>query len=233
MPDLMHLVVGLGNPGRSYCAQRHNIGFMLIDRLFDAHIAGSGGQWRHKFHSETASGAIGAMKCLLLKPRTFMNRSGLALGEAQKFFKVPPQNIIVAHDELDLAPGRVRVKQGGGHGGHNGVRSIMEAIGPDFTRLRLGIGHPGDKRQVDGHVLGDFLPHEESGRDAVLNAIVCDFDLLMAGQTGNFLNRLHVSLAAHQMPGQARQAPHSQADGARRAGGDAQGGRHGGRMTGH
>ena len=135
----MFLVVGLGNPGAEYARNRHNIGFMAADEIVRRHGFSA---WRNRFQGETAEGRIGSEKVLVLKPMTFMNESGRSVVQAALFYKILPEDIIVIHDELDLAGGRIRVKTGGGHAGHNGLRSIQAHIGPDFHRLRMGIGHP-------------------------------------------------------------------------------------------
>jgi aminoacyl-tRNA hydrolase len=156
----MKLFVGLGNPGAQYARNRHNIGFMAADAIAARH---GFGPWRGKFQGEIAEGRLGTEKVLMLKPGTFMNLSGDSVRAAAQFYKIPPEDIVAFHDELDLAPGRVRVKTGGGHAGHNGLRSIAAHMGPDFVRVRLGIGHPGDKRQVTAYVLGDFAKADADG----------------------------------------------------------------------
>ena len=149
----MWLIIGLGNPGSQYARNRHNVGFRLAEALADA----NGFQpERQKYQGLLREGKIGSQKCLILRPQTFYNDSGKSVGAAQKFFKIPVENVIVLHDELDLAPGKVRVKIGGSAAGNNGLRSIMGQIGDGFTRVRIGIGHPGHKSAVTGHVLGNF-----------------------------------------------------------------------------
>src|SRR5210317_1683475 len=145
----MKLIVGLGNPGAKYARNRHNIGFMAVDRIASDH---GFGPWKPKFQGQIAEGRLGREKVLLLKPETFMNKSGQSVGEAMRFYKLEPEDVIVIHDELDLAPGKVRVKQGGGHAGHNGLRSIHAHIGENYARVRLGIGHPGRKDLVAHYV---------------------------------------------------------------------------------
>ena len=149
----MLLLVGLGNPGPKYADNRHNIGFMAVDEIVRRHGFGA---WRARFHGLAADGVLDGQKVLALKPTTFMNHSGRAVGEAMRFFKLEPAAVTVIHDEIDLAFGKVRVKRGGGHAGHNGLRDIDAHIGADFWRVRVGIGHPGDKELVHGHVLSDF-----------------------------------------------------------------------------
>ena len=149
----MKLIVGLGNPGAKYANNRHNIGFMAMDRIAADHGFSA---WRAKFQGQIADGRFGSEKVALLKPETFMNLSGQSVGEAMRYLKITPDNVIVFHDEIDLAPGKVRLKTGGGHAGHNGLRSIHGHIGPDYDRVRMGVGHPGHKDAVPGYVLRDF-----------------------------------------------------------------------------
>ncbi|MDI6835541.1 MAG: aminoacyl-tRNA hydrolase, partial [Rhizobiaceae bacterium] len=149
----MLIIAGLGNPGAKYSENRHNIGFMAVDAIHRRHRFSP---WSKKFKAEIAEGEIAGEKVLLMKPQTFMNLSGEAVGEAMRFYKLKPADIVAIHDELDLPAGRARMKTGGGHGGHNGLRSLDAHCGKDYRRLRLGIGHPGDKERVHGHVLGDF-----------------------------------------------------------------------------
>lgn len=164
----MMLLVGLGNPGDKYARHRHNVGFMAVDAIADAHGFGPA---RSKFQAVLREGVLGGEKALILKPQTFMNESGRAVREAARFYKIEAGNIIVFYDELDLAPGKLRIKTGGGAAGHNGVRSIDAHIGNDFRRVRIGIGHPGDKSRVTGHVLGDFAKADQEWLAAMLDAI--------------------------------------------------------------
>lgn len=188
----MRLFVGLGNPGSRYAANRHNIGFMAVDR-----IAGDHGfsPWRSKFQGEIAEGRLGTEKVLLLKPATFMNLSGQAVGEAMRFHKLTPAEVVVFHDELDLAPGRVRLKSGGGHAGHNGLRSIHQHIGEAYERVRLGIGHPGHKDRVAGYVLDDFAKAEQDWLDDVLRGVSDGAAALAAGEGPKFLNAVSLRTA--------------------------------------
>ena len=149
----MLLLVGLGNPGEKYRRHRHNVGFLAVDAIAEAHRFGPA---RNKFHGEMREGEIAGERAILLKPQTFMNESGQSVGAAMRFYKLSPADVIVFHDELDLAAGKIKAKLGGGTAGHNGLRSIDEHIGAGFRRVRIGIGHPGDKTRVTGHVLGDF-----------------------------------------------------------------------------
>ena len=187
----MKLIVGLGNPGAKHARQRHNVGFMAVDAIAAAHGFGS---WREKFSGMVAEGRIGHDKVLLLKPMTYMNESGRSVGEAVRFHKLAAQDVVVIHDELDLPPGRVRVKSGGGHAGHNGLRSIIAHIGPDFHRVRIGIGHPGDKTRVHGHVLSDFGAAERQWLEPLLEAIARYADLLVTGRFSDFGSK--VAMAA-------------------------------------
>jgi PTH1 family peptidyl-tRNA hydrolase len=186
----MKLLVGLGNPGNQYEGNRHNIGFMAIDAIAREHGIS---QFRSKHAGLLAEGSIGGEKVLLLKPQTFMNRSGDSVQQAAKFFKIEPADIIVFYDELDLAPGKVRVKVGGGNGGHNGLRSIDPQIGLDYKRVRLGIGHPG-KEFVTPHVLGDFAKAEQSWLEPLLEGIGKHVPLLLKGDDAGFMNKLALAL---------------------------------------
>lgn len=175
----MLLIAGLGNPGAKYAKNRHNVGFMAVDEIARAHRFGA---WKKRFQAEVCEGDIGGVKCLLLKPQTWMNESGRAVGEAAAFFKLLPQQVIVFYDEIDLAPGRFRMKTGGGAAGHNGIRSIAaSALGPDFRRARLGVGHPGHKDLVHGYVLSDFHKADAPWVEALLRACADAASMLVAG----------------------------------------------------
>ena len=181
----MKLIVGLGNPGAQYARNRHNIGFMALDRIAQDH---GFSPWKARFQGQIAEGRLGGDKALLLKPQTFMNLSGQAVGEAMRYLKLTPGDIIVLHDELDLAPGKLRLKQGGGHAGHNGLRSIHQHIGEAYARVRMGIGHPGHKDAVAGYVLHDFAKADEAWLDDVMRGISDGADHLAAGDGAKFLN---------------------------------------------
>ena len=181
----MRLLVGLGNPGPQYAATRHNIGFMAVDRIADAH---NFPPFRSKFNGLLTEGQLGGTKCLLLKPQTFMNLSGQSVAEAAKFFKISINDIMVFHDELDLAPGKLKIKTGGGHAGHNGLRSIHAHLGPDFTRIRLGIGHPGHKDAVSPYVLGNFAKSDQDWLENLLPAIAKSAPDLAARDFPRFQN---------------------------------------------
>jgi len=189
----MRLFVGLGNPGPRYARNRHNIGFMAVDEIARVHNAGP---WRKRFQGEAADVVIGGEKVLLLKPQTFMNLSGQSVGEAQNFFKIPLQDVTVFYDELDLPPAKMRVKIGGGNAGHNGLRSISAHCGNDYRRVRLGIGHPGHKALVQGHVLGDFAKSEEPWVDDLCRIIADNAALLAKGEDGSFQNKVHLAMEA-------------------------------------
>lgn len=188
----MQIFVGLGNPGSKYARNRHNIGFMALDRIAEDH---GFSPWKSKFQGKIAEGMLGREKVLLLKPETFMNRSGQSVGEAMRFYKLDPGDITVFHDELDLAPGKVRVKQGGGHAGHNGLRSIHGHIGEAYARVRLGIGHPGHKDAVAGYVLHDFPRADEGWLGPLMDGLSNGAADLAAGDSGKFLNAIALKVA--------------------------------------
>jgi PTH1 family peptidyl-tRNA hydrolase len=184
----MLLWVGLGNPEPGMARQRHNIGFMAIDVIARRH---GFSPWRQRFKGLVAEGSIGGEKIFALKPMTYMNASGDSVQQAAAFFKIPPGDITVFHDELDLAPSKVRVKRGGGAAGHNGLRSMDQMLGtPDYWRVRLGIGHPGDKARVLGYVLGDFAKADLDWLLPCLDAVADEAPLLATGATENFMTRL-------------------------------------------
>ena len=183
----MLIFAGLGNPGAKYQANRHNIGFMAIDAIHRKHPFGP---WTKKFKSEVSEGEIDGEKVLLIKPQTFMNLSGEAVGEAMRFYKLTPAAITVFHDELDLPAAKVRVKVGGGNGGHNGLKSMDAHCGKDYRRVRLGIGHPGIKEMVHGHVLGDFSKADQSWLGPLLDDIAIHASLLLQGDGSQFMNKL-------------------------------------------
>jgi len=183
----MLIFAGLGNPGPKHARQRHNIGFMAADeiiRRYDLSLRQS------KHHAYVAEGMIGGEKILMLKPKTFMNESGRALGSAVRFHKLRPGAVTVLYDELDLTPGKVRVKMGGGHAGHNGIRSISSHIGQDFRRVRIGIGHPGDKKRVHSYVLSDFPKAEQAWVERTVDAVADALPLLIEGDDAGFMTRV-------------------------------------------
>ncbi len=189
----MLLLVGLGNPGARYAGNRHNIGFMVVDAIAKRHgIA----PWRRRFQGLAAEGPLGGTRALLLLPGTYMNDSGRAVAEAAHFYKLGVSDIAVLHDEIDLAPGKVRVKTGGGTAGHNGLRSISAHVGNDYRRVRIGVGHPGAKDLVYGYVLSDFDKDERPWVEALCAAIAENADLLAKGEDASFQNRVHLAMQA-------------------------------------
>lgn len=186
----MLLIAGLGNPGPKYQNNRHNAGYMAADAIHRRH---SFSPWTRKFQAEIASGTIGGEKVLLLKPQTFMNLSGQSVGEAMRFHKLAPSDVLVLYDELDLAPGKIRVKTGGGAGGHNGIKSLDAHCGKEYRRVRIGIGHPGDKALVHNHVLGDFAKADRAWVEPLMEAIADNAELLVKRDDNGFMSK--VSLA--------------------------------------
>lgn len=199
----MRLLVGLGNPGTKYARNRHNVGFMALDGIADTYGFDA---WRKRFQGEAAEGRLGGEKCLLLKPMTYMNESGRSVGEAVRFYKIPLEDVIVVHDEIDLKPGKVRVKTGGGVAGHNGLRSIGAHIGNDFRRVRVGIGHPGRKDLVHNYVLRDFSKAEQDWLAPLLDAIVAAAPRLAQGDDANFMNEVARAVAPDPEPDKQKPA---------------------------
>jgi len=189
----MLLLVGLGNPGARYIGNRHNIGFMAVQAIAKRHGIGP---WRRRFQGVACEGPIGGERVLLLLPGTFMNESGRAVGEAAQFYKLPPETTTVFHDEIELPPGKVRVKVGGGIAGHNGLRSISEHIGNDYRRVRIGVGHPGHKDLVEHYVLSDFAKSEWPWVEALVDILAEDVDLLVRGEDASFQNKVHLAMLA-------------------------------------
>ncbi|GGC20291.1 peptidyl-tRNA hydrolase [Novosphingobium marinum] len=181
----MQIWVGLGNPGPQYAMNRHNVGFMAVDTIAEVH---SFGPVQKKFQGWMQDGRVGAERVILLKPATFMNESGRSVGEAMRFYKLEPDALTVFHDELDLAPFKVKVKQGGGAAGHNGLRSIGQHVGPDFRRVRLGIGHPGHKDRVTGYVLGNYAKAEMDDLAGMLGAVAVESEWLAQGDDPRFMS---------------------------------------------
>ena len=188
----MRLIVGLGNPGPRYAGNRHNIGFRAVDAVARAHRASP---FRRRFQGEAAEAVLGLERAILLKPQTFMNESGRAVAEAQRFYKIALADVIVLHDELDLAPAKLRVKTGGGNAGHNGLRSITASCGNDYRRVRLGIGRPGAKALVHAYVLDDFGKVERDWVEDLCGAIADHAALLAAGEDASFQNKVHLAMS--------------------------------------
>lgn len=181
----MQIFVGLGNPGAKYTNTRHNVGFMALDAIAADH---GFAPWRSKFQGQISEGRLGREKVILLKPETFMNLSGQSVAAALQFFKLDSTDVTVFHDEIDLIPGKCRVKDGGGHAGHNGLRSLHQHISPHYTRVRIGVGHPGHKDQVSGYVLHDFAKADQDWLDDLLRGVSDGAPDLAAGDSGKFMN---------------------------------------------
>ena len=189
----MLLLVGLGNPGARYSGTRHNVGFMAVQAIARRHGIGP---WRRRFQGVACEGAIGGARLLLLLPGTYMNESGRAVAEAAHFYKLPLADITVFHDEIELPPGKVRVKVGGGIAGHNGLRSITEHIGNDYRRVRIGVGHPGHKDLVEHYVLSDFSKSEQRWVEALVEILADNVDFLVRGEDASFQNKVHLAMVA-------------------------------------
>jgi PTH1 family peptidyl-tRNA hydrolase len=189
----MLLIVGLGNPGSGYAGNRHNIGFMAVEAIAKRHGIGP---FRRRFQGVSAEGPLGGERVLLLLPGTFMNESGRAVAEAMNFYKLALSDIVVLHDEIDLSPGKVRVKTGGGSAGHNGLRSISSHIGNDYRRVRIGVGHPGLKEMVHGYVLSDFAKSERDWVETLCGLIADNAPLLAKGEDASFQNKVHLAMQA-------------------------------------
>lgn len=188
----MLIWAGLGNPGAKYAGNRHNIGFMALERIAQDH---GFSPWKRSFQGLISEGRLGGEKILLLKPETFMNLSGQSVGEAMRFHKLTPAELTVFHDELDIAPGKVRLKEGGGHAGHNGLRSIHQHVGEAYARVRLGIGHPGHKDKVASYVLNDFAKAEQDWLDDMMRGLSEGAADLAAGEGAKFLNKVALRTA--------------------------------------
>ena len=183
----MFLVVGLGNPGQAYTDNRHNIGFMAADEIVRRH---GFSPWRVKFQGELSDGMVDGQKVIALKPMTYMNESGRSILAAASFYKVRPEDIIVFHDEIDLAPGKLRVKRGGGHAGHNGLRSIHAHLGANYARVRMGVGHPGEKDQVKNYVLRDFAKADDAWLDPMLDGCAEYLSLVLDGDDPSYMSKV-------------------------------------------
>ena len=189
----MRLVVGLGNPGARYAGNRHNIGFMAIEAIAHRHGLPP---WRRRFQGVATEGPVGTERALLLLPGTFMNESGRAVAEAAQFYKLAADDVVVLHDELDLPSGKLRVKTGGGNAGHNGLRSITAHIGNEYRRVRIGIGHPGDKGEVHNYVLNDFAKNERVWVLALCDIIADNAAMIVRGDDAGFQNKVHLAMQA-------------------------------------
>jgi PTH1 family peptidyl-tRNA hydrolase len=189
----MLLLVGLGNPGARYVGNRHNVGFMTLQAIAERRGLGP---WRRRFQGVACEGPVGGARALLLLPGTYMNESGHAVAEAAQFYKLVPGDVTVFHDEIELPPGKVRVKVGGGVAGHNGLRSITAHIGNDYRRVRIGVGHPGAKDLVEHYVLSDFAKSERDWLDALIGILADNVDLLVGGQDASFQNKVHLAMLA-------------------------------------
>ena len=191
MADTPLLIAGLGNPGAQYARNRHNIGFMAVDTIHESYAFGP---WRTKFQGQICEGKLGRRKTYLLKPMTYMNESGSSVGAAARFLKLAPSAVVVIHDEIDLAAGKLKAKTGGGDAGHNGLRSITATLGPDYHRVRIGVGHPGGRSQVVGHVLANFAKADEEWLVPMLSAVAeaaphfIDYDMI------GFMNKVALIL---------------------------------------
>jgi peptidyl-tRNA hydrolase, PTH1 family len=195
----MLLFVGLGNPGSSYVGHRHNIGFTAVQAIAKHHHIAP---WRRRFQGVAVEGTIAGEKLLLLLPGTYMNESGRAVGEAAHFYKLEPVAVVVFHDEVELPLGKIRVKLGGGNAGHNGLRSISEHIGNDYRRVRIGVGRPGHKDQMQNYVLQDFAKSEQPAVDAICDFIAENVALLIEGKESTFLNKAHLTMVAKGIIGE-------------------------------
>jgi PTH1 family peptidyl-tRNA hydrolase len=203
----MLVIAGLGNPGPKYANHRHNVGFMAANAIHRRH---SFSPWSRRFQAEVAEGRLGNEKVLLLKPQTFMNLSGQAVGEALRFYKLTPADLTVLYDEIDLAPGKVRVKTGGGAGGHNGIRSVDQHVGKEYRRVRIGIGHPGVKELVSPHVLGDFSKADREWLEPLLDAIADNAELLVSGDGNGFMNKIALASGGGSRGSAAKTTPGSE-----------------------
>lgn len=219
----MKLIVGLGNPGERYAGNRHNIGFMALDEIASGHRFAP---WRRRFQGEACEGSIDGARCLLLKPHTYMNESGRSVAEAARFLKIELSDIVVLHDELDLAPGVIKVKTGGGNAGHNGLKSITAHLGNDYQRVRLGIGHPGHKDLVSSYVLHDFAKADFDWIRPLLSAITGAANRLATGDAARFLTDVALAIRPASSTLADDPVPKPPAKPARPTGGGAGGGGH-------
>ncbi len=210
MPDTPLLIAGLGNPGEAYARHRHNVGFMVVDAIAERHKFAP---WRARFHGRATEGMLGGRKVVLLKPMTYMNESGRAVGEAAHFLKLPLEAVIVIHDEIDLAPGKLRAKAGGGDAGHNGLRDVTAVLGPEYRRVRIGVGHPGAPEAVHYYVLQNFAKADLEWLAPLLDAIAQAAPLLAADDDPGFMNKVALLTKPPKPPKESKQ-PRSKDDGA-------------------
>lgn len=187
MAQPTHMIVGLGNPGADYLLNRHNIGFMAVDALAESLNASA---WQKKFKGQLANCELSGQAVLLLKPQTYMNLSGESVGEALRYYKLEPANVIVIHDDIDLQAGQIKAKLGGGHGGHNGLKSLDAHIGKDYWRVRIGVGHPGAREDVTNHVLGNFSRADKTWIEPLLAALPAALPLLLKGDQARFIQKI-------------------------------------------
>jgi len=187
----MYIIAGLGNPGSKYANNRHNVGFMAADAIARRH---SFSPWSKKFQAEIAEGKLAGERVLLIKPQTFMNLSGQAVGEAMRFYKLEPSALTVLYDEIDLVAGKLRIKTGGGAGGHNGIRSLDHHLGANYRRIRIGVGHPGVKELVHGHVLGDFAKADKVWLEPLLDAIADNAEMIVKGDESGLMNKIALAV---------------------------------------
>jgi peptidyl-tRNA hydrolase, PTH1 family len=204
MPDSALLIAGLGNPGAEYARNRHNVGFMVADVMADRHKFGP---WRARFQGHVADGTLAGRKIHLLKPMTYMNESGNSVGAALRFYKLPLSALVIIHDELDLAAGKLKVKTGGGDAGNNGARSITAALGPDYRRVRIGIGHPGAKHRVSNHVLGNFSKADEEWLVPMLDAVAEAAPYLAQDDDPGFMNKVALMLRPPEQKSEKKPKP--------------------------
>jgi PTH1 family peptidyl-tRNA hydrolase len=200
----MLLLVGLGNPGARYVGNRHNVGFMAVEEIAKRHGIGP---WRRRFQGVACEGPVDGKRVLLLLPGTYMNESGRAVAEGAQFYKIPASDITVFHDEIELPPAKVRVKVGGGIAGHNGLRSISEHVGNDYRRVRIGVGHPGEKDLVERYVLSDFAKSERGWVEALVGILADNVGFLVRGEDASFQNKVHLAMVAKGFGDQAEREP--------------------------
>ncbi len=197
----MWIIAGLGNPGSDYAQHRHNVGFMAIDAIYQEYSNDFKPSWAKKYKSQINTGVIGDEKVILMKPQTYMNLSGEAVQAAASFYKIPPSHIIAIHDELDLEPGQCRVKKGGGAGGHNGLRSIDQHLGKEYWRIRVGIGHPGDKDKVHDYVLNNFRKSDDVWLETLLDKLAQNIGFMFDDKPAELMNKISIAIQKDQTDG--------------------------------